>query len=132
SQIFGVFVGPYAEWHLTEKEDTLTDELHSFLLAGENGAGLTVHHNPPTIMIQGGEYNPKILSPLYHAAAKEKPPRTFDWSEGEETGAADLQNIDPQAEIEWFQGAFKDQLNALSRHYGEPPTIRWGVVSSRG
>ena len=125
------YVCPYAEWHLTEEEDTMTDELYSYLLENASGVGLTFHDNPPTITIEGKDYIQKLWTPFYCSDAKEQPPRQFVWDSCG-TEAVDLQGIDPRAEIEWFQETFKAQLDALSGHYGKRPQIHWGVVASRG
>jgi hypothetical protein len=41
----------------------------------------------------------------------------------------DLSEVDRQAELRWFAGAYKGELDRLARHFGAAPRIHWGVLA---
>lgn len=43
-------------------------------------------------------------------------------------GTADLSHVVPADEIRWFTAEYAAAIEWLARHYGQTPTVRWGLV----
>ena len=47
---------------------------------------------------------------------------------GSSYGTADLSRVSPADEVRWFSTTYAPVLDWLARHYGRPPSVRWGLV----
>jgi hypothetical protein len=98
------YLGPYIECRRTKKSPHPLDVL-------ENEALHEIHGDDSTKLFFG---------PNVHRGGS-PPDRISD-----DASCVDLRDIDPKAEMEWFQAAFASEIELLKTAYGKV-TIRWGL-----
>jgi hypothetical protein len=118
-----LYVGPYAEWLVQAGEDDydLLEELvHPALRSNTGQDGI------PEVRVKGVYYRRHCFIP--RVKRLKKPQRCMDFDETV-VAVEDWNEVDRQAEIDWFAKAFEKELNALASHYGREPHLRWGMVA---
>jgi hypothetical protein len=121
-------VGPYAEWLVPVRGDPGYpngpdgDPLFEHVLYRNFGGA-----DDSSVRIGRVRYRRYCLTPI---ADRPGGPRYVVWCNSLDFGGYDMTDVNPQAEIEAFAAAFAPELEELTRWFGKPPTLRWGVVKS--
>jgi hypothetical protein len=125
SRMISTFVGPYAEWLVPcyrsspwVKDAPILGDLVSLSYVACQG-GL------PTVMLDEVEYVRFTFWP--DEIRNGGPARELYF--GSLAVTEDLSEIDRQAEVRWFAGAYKGELDRLAGHFGTAPRIHWGVLA---
>lgn len=128
SRMISAFVGPYAEWLVPSdraspwvKDAPILEDLGSLSYVTSQG-------ELPTVMLDEVEYVRFTFWP--DEIRDGAPPRDlYSGSYGWLAVAEDLSEVDRQAELRWFAGAYKGELDRLARHFEAAPRIHWGVLA---
>ena len=133
SHPFTVFIGPYAEWqvHVSKVRRGPKDEDPRFE-GFVNGPILYLgdYEGLPKVKVGRLTYVVYRFMPDEHRP--DRPTRQMQFYYGEPEGdCEDWSWINPRAEIDWFSEAFAAELSVLRGHFGEDPTLGWGVVRAR-
>src|SRR5262245_26132241 len=126
---FTLFIGPYAEWRVRlvgEEKVDLPESLYSELIE-EMILCLGTRDGIPEVTIDGVRCARFRFMP--REARPDAPPRTMEFYDGggAQERDADWSWISPRAEMDWFSEAFAPELARLAAHFGEQPTMGWGV-----
>lgn len=126
-----VTVGPFAEWLVPESADPgFPEDAQGFRqyegVFGRHWGGF--HDN--VVLVGGVPHRHYRLTPL---ETRPNGPQFGSQCYSEtcgDWGPHDYSAVDPKAEMTAFTTAFGPELSELTRWFGEPPTIRWGVIKS--
>lgn len=132
-----VFIGPYAEWKISEANKPnppfYDTELFDTLISDEGPLLwrnwlLDVH----SLEIDGTTCYPYHFMPSSKHERCGKPVREmFFWGQGMiDLGILDLTDVDRQVEMNWFAKEFAKELQQLADYFGSPPVFRWGALES--
>jgi hypothetical protein len=122
-----VILGPYAEWLVRPEEINDAFSRHPFwalvvedcVLCNNWGKNL-----PPIIIKDGVRYHRFCFMP-----GERRPGHPIHgYSSNDMVGVQDVQEVDIKVEIDWFTKAFAEELAAIGRDLGRPPTLHWGIV----
>src|SRR5262245_23935279 len=102
SSIFGVYVGPYAEWLLSEeprRSGGLVDVL-DYESSEPDMMEVNIGYGPPPQVVRDGETFWRLCGfPWFDDYSDHKPPRKFHWVDWDGDGVLDLSDLDPKSEM---------------------------------
>jgi hypothetical protein len=127
SVLFSLYIGPHAQWLVKKRVDH--GALRA-LLEANNGAlysnALGLSGEPPEVQVKRAR---RLCYCFIPDTERPDQPRRQLWFTAVLEAVEDLTEVERKVEMDWFASAFAGELQALADFFGEPATIRWGLVA---
>jgi hypothetical protein len=126
--MINAFVGPYAEWLVPlgvaspwVNDTPILEDLGGISYVACQG-------ELPTVDLDGVEH---VRFTFWPEEVRDGGPARdlYHGSYGWHAATVDVSAADRLAEVRWFAGAYKGELDRLTGHFGAAPRKHWGVLA---